>query len=59
MLKTACSQTGKMRIFLTLSRAVTASALAREESRGGHFRLDFPETNEAMAKPITIVRKKK
>ena len=45
--------------LLTLSRAVTASALAREESRGGHYRLDFPETNEAMAKPITIVRKKK
>lgn len=45
--------------LLMLSRAVTASALAREESRGGHYRLDFPETNENMAKPITIVRKKK
>jgi L-aspartate oxidase len=45
--------------LLMLSRAVTASALAREESRGGHFRLDFPETNPNMAKPITIVRKKK
>jgi L-aspartate oxidase len=45
--------------LLTLSRAVTASALAREESRGGHYRLDFPETNQDMAKPITIVRKKK
>jgi L-aspartate oxidase len=45
--------------LLTLARAVTASALAREESRGGHYRLDFPDTNEAMAKPITIVRKKK
>jgi L-aspartate oxidase len=45
--------------LLVLSRAVTASALAREESRGGHYRLDFPETNPTMAKPITIVRKKK
>ena len=45
--------------LLLLSRAVTASALAREESRGGHYRLDFPETNPNMAKPITIVRKKK
>lgn len=45
--------------LLLLSRAVTASALAREESRGGHYRLDFPETNPSMAKPITIVRKKK
>ena len=45
--------------LLMLSRAVTASALAREESRGGHFRLDYPDTNPSMAKPITIVRKKK
>jgi L-aspartate oxidase len=45
--------------LLTLARAVTASALAREESRGGHYRLDFPDTNVNMAKPITIVRKKK
>ena len=43
--------------LLLLARAVTASALAREESRGGHYRLDFPTTNPAMAKPITIVRK--
>jgi L-aspartate oxidase len=45
--------------LLLLSRAVTASALAREESRGGHYRLDFPDRNPSMAKPITIVRKKK
>ena len=45
--------------LLLLSRAVTAAALAREESRGGHYRLDFPATNPSMAKPITIVRKAK
>jgi L-aspartate oxidase len=45
--------------LLLLSRAVTASALAREESRGGHYRLDFPGTDSSMAKPITIVRKRK
>ena len=45
--------------LLLLSRAVTEAALAREESRGGHYRLDFPDTNQAMAKPITIVRKAK
>jgi L-aspartate oxidase len=45
--------------LLLLARAVTESALAREESRGGHYRLDFPNTNPSMAKPITIVRKAK
>jgi L-aspartate oxidase len=45
--------------LLLLARTVTESALAREESRGGHYRLDFPTTNPAMAKPITIVRKAK
>jgi L-aspartate oxidase len=45
--------------LLLLARAVTEAALAREESRGGHYRLDFPNTNPAMAKPITIVRKAK
>lgn len=43
--------------LLLLARGVTEAALAREESRGGHYRLDFPNTNESMAKPITIVRK--
>ena len=30
--------------LLTIARVVVASALAREESRGAHFRVDFPET---------------
>ena len=42
--------------LLLLSRAVIEAALAREESRGGHFRLDFPDTNPLMSKPVTIVR---
>ncbi len=33
------------RNLLTVARLVTASALAREESRGGHSRRDFPETD--------------
>ncbi|MFV0389596.1 MAG: L-aspartate oxidase [Pyrinomonadaceae bacterium] len=32
--------------FVTLAKLVTKSALWREESRGGHFRSDFPEIDE-------------
>jgi L-aspartate oxidase len=32
------------RNLLELARVLTAAALAREESRGAHFRSDFPET---------------
>lgn len=35
--------------LLTVSRAVVAMALAREESRGGHYRSDFPDTIPALA----------
>ncbi|MGI8495585.1 MAG: hypothetical protein ACR2L1_09785, partial [Pyrinomonadaceae bacterium] len=34
------------RNFVTLARLVTIAALWREESRGGHFRTDFPERDE-------------
>ncbi len=34
------------RNFVTLAMLVTRAALWREESRGGHFRMDFPETKE-------------
>ena len=34
------------RNFVTLAILVTKAALWREESRGGHFRTDFPETLE-------------
>ena len=42
--------------LLDLAKAVTASALARTESRGAHYRLDYPATNPDFARPI-IVRK--
>ena len=34
------------RNFVTLAKLIVIAALWREESRGGHFRTDFPETRE-------------
>ena len=42
--------TTSSRNFVTLARLVAAAALWREESRGGHFRTDFPETLESWQK---------
>ncbi|MET1132748.1 MAG: L-aspartate oxidase [Aeromicrobium sp.] len=38
-----------------VARAVVASALAREESRGGHFRRDFPEPQPGPARHSTLL----
>lgn len=36
------------RNFVTLAKLVATAALWREESRGGHFRTDFPERNDEL-----------
>jgi succinate dehydrogenase / fumarate reductase flavoprotein subunit len=38
-----------LRHLLIVSEAITRSALARKESRGGHFREDYPEKDSAFA----------
>ena len=39
----------ELRNLLTVARCLIAAALAREESRGTHTRLDFPATSDAFA----------
>src|SRR6185312_23014 len=43
--------------LLDIARVVVAAALARHESRGAHFRSDFPATNPAEARHASWARK--
>jgi succinate dehydrogenase / fumarate reductase flavoprotein subunit len=43
--------------LLTVSEAIARCALERKESRGGHFRDDYPEKDPAYATFNLIVRK--
>jgi succinate dehydrogenase / fumarate reductase, flavoprotein subunit len=45
--------------LLTVSEAVTRAALERKESRGGHFREDFPDKDPALGGVNIVVRKGK
>lgn len=40
------SANGRTRNFVTLARLMAEAALWREESRGGHYREDFPQTDD-------------
>jgi succinate dehydrogenase / fumarate reductase flavoprotein subunit len=43
--------------LLTVSEAIARSALERRESRGGHFRSDFPDKDATFATFNFVVRK--
>jgi succinate dehydrogenase / fumarate reductase flavoprotein subunit len=43
--------------LLTVAEAITRAAIERRESRGGHFRDDFPEKDSAASKFNIVVRK--
>ncbi|HET6679834.1 MAG TPA: hypothetical protein VFG84_01425, partial [Gemmatimonadaceae bacterium] len=43
--------------LLTISEAIARSALDRRESRGGHFRDDFPQKDPEAAKYNTVLRR--
>jgi len=45
-----------MKNLILVSRAITAAALARDDSRGAHFRADYPETRNLETSTFTRVR---
>src|SRR2546426_8775800 len=46
-----------LRNLLTVSEIVARAALERKESRGGHFRDDFPEKDPAYGKFNIVIRR--
>lgn len=52
-------RTRELEAALTLSEAMLRAMLIRKESRGSHFRRDYPYKNEEFSKPIIISQGKK
>jgi succinate dehydrogenase / fumarate reductase flavoprotein subunit len=46
-----------LRNLLTVSEAIALSAIERKESRGAHFRDDYPEKSDEAAKFNLVIRK--
>ena len=42
--------------MLTVAEAITRSAIERKESRGAHWRTDFPDKSEEMGRLNLVVR---
>jgi L-aspartate oxidase len=50
----AAGDPASLRSMLLVARAITTAALAREESRGGHYRSDFPATEPGTPRRFTF-----
>ena len=44
----------ELRNLVTVGRALLVAAMAREESRGAHARLDFPDTSPAFRARLVL-----
>jgi L-aspartate oxidase len=49
-LEAGAGEDGPLRNLLVAGRLIAEAALERHESRGSHYRSDYPKTDEALAK---------